>query len=275
MITPPLTALIGWPVAHSKSPKLHATWMQQCNIIGHYNAIAVAPETLVDWLRALPASGLIGVNVTVPHKETVFAWCAQTDVTAKKIGAVNTLYRDAAGAWCGTNTDAFGFMENIRNVTTNITPYLPHAVVLGAGGAARAVLVALLEAGVKRITLVNRTQEKAVQLARFMGETIHVATWEDREKILADASMLINTTSLGMQQKEPLVLDLQALPTRALVNDLVYAPLETPLLAAARARGNVVVDGLGMLIYQAQQSFACWHGITPKVTPELRAYICA
>ncbi|MDE3060003.1 MAG: shikimate dehydrogenase [Pseudomonadota bacterium] len=260
-----IAGVIGWPVSHSLSPRLHQYWLRENGIDGAYVPLVVTPDNLGDAIRALPKLGFRGINLTIPHKEAVMTFCDEIDATAKKIGAVNTLIIEN-GRIAGANTDAYGFMENVR-------PRLQgkaKAVVLGAGGAARAVCHALTEAGFKEIVVTNRTLEKAQSLAT---EKIAVAPWEERSTILERADLLVNTTSLGMTGKEALEIDLSALPKTALVTDIVYKPLMPPLLEKAKARGNPVVDGLGMLIYQAVPGFEAWFGVRPAVTEELRQYL--
>ena len=231
-------------------------------------ALAVRPENLEAAVEGLVALGFRGANVTLPHKEQVLRLCDQVTPRARRIGAVNTLVvKD--GCVEGDNTDGFGFLENLKEANPGWRPAGP-AVVLGAGGAARAILVALLEAEVAEIRLLNRTRTRAEALADELGGTIRVMDWGDWTDALAEASLLVNTTSLGMSGQPPLEIDLSPLPASALVNDIVYVPIETALLAAARARGNAVVDGLGMLLHQARPGFEAWFGVSPEVTPALR-----
>ena len=268
-----LAGVVGWPVSHSRSPRLHGFWLRQYRIDGAYLPLPVRPESLAAALRALPLLGFKGANVTVPHKEAALTIVDRASAAARRIGAVNTIIVEADGSLEGRNTDGFGFRENLRSHRPDWRPTAGPAVLLGAGGAARAVAVALLEDGVPEIRLVNRTVDRAERLAREIDGPFRVCPWADRGTVLADAALLVNTTTLGMTGQPPLDLDLAALPTDAVVNDIVYAPLETPLLAAARARGNPVVDGLGMLLHQARPGFAAWYGIEPEVTPALRAFI--
>lgn len=265
-----LAGVMGWPVSHSRSPRLHGYWLDQYAIDGAYVPLAVAPDRFDEALSGLQASGFRGVNVTVPHKEAAFRACDTIDPDAKRIGAVNTIVFGDDGSVQGSNTDAFGFIENIRQ-----TVAWPGgvAVVLGAGGAARAVCVALIDAGATEIRLINRTKRRAESLSCEFGDIIKVEDWENRSNAQLDASLLVNTTSLGMTGQPALDIDLDSLPTSAIVNDIVYAPLETPLLAAARARGNITVDGLGMLLHQARPGFEAWFGTAPDVTPALRRFV--
>lgn len=265
-----LAGVMGWPVSHSRSPHLHGYWLDQYAIDGAYVPLAVAPDRFEEALLGLQASGFRGVNVTVPHKEAAFRACDTIDSDAKRIGAVNTIVFGDDGSVRGSNTDAFGFIENIRQ-----TIAWPGgvAVVLGAGGAARAVCVALIDAGATEIRLINRTKSRAERLSREFGDIIKVEDWGNRSHAQSDASLLVNTTSLGMTGQPALDIDLANLPTSAIVNDIVYAPLETPLLAAARARGNIAVDGLGMLLHQARPGFEAWFGTAPEVTEALREFV--
>jgi shikimate dehydrogenase len=221
----------------------------------------------------LPKLGFAGANVTVPHKEAALAAADRADPQARRIGAANTVIVAADGTLEARNTDGFGFLENLRESVGDWHAAAGPAVIVGAGGTARAVAVALMEAGAPALRLVNRTVERAELLARDIGGPVQVHRWADRARALADAALLVNTTTLGMNGQPPLDLDLEGLPTTAVVNDVVYAPLETPLLAAARARGNTVVDGLGMLLHQARPGFAAWFGVEPEVTPELRRFV--
>src|SRR5690625_701934 len=263
-----LAGVLGWPIAHSRSPRLHGHWLAQYRIKGAYVPLAVHPDDLERAVEGLVALGFRGANVTLPHKERVAALCDRVSERARRIGAVNTLVvRD--GRVEGDNSDGFGFIENLKEREDAWEPTRP-AVVLGAGGAARAILVALLEAGVREIRLLNRTRARAEALAEELGRNIRVFDWGTWDDALGETGLLVNTTSLGMSGQPPLEIDLHALPASALVNDIVYVPLETPLLAAARARGNPAVDGLGMLLHQARPGFEAWFGVAPQVTPALR-----
>jgi len=270
-----LAGVMGWPVGHSLSPVLHGHWLDGLGIDGAYVPLAVAPENFAEVLKALAKMGFRGVNVTVPHKEAALAAVDDADALARRIGAVNTIVVGADGRLTGTNTDGFGFLENLKEGAPGWNPAAGPAVVLGAGGAARAVAVALIDAGAPDIKLINRTRARADRIAQDLGGPVTVHDWDDRAALLANANLLVNTTTLGMTGKDPLEIALDALPTAALVNDIVYAPLETGLLAAARARGNPAVDGLGMLLHQARPGFEAWFGAAPQVTPDLRACILA
>lgn len=262
--------VIGWPVGHSRSPALHGWWLDHYGIDGAYVPMAVRSEDLAAALRALPLLGFSGCNLTIPHKETALALVDRVEPLARRIGAVNTIVVDRDGMLEGRNTDGFGFIENLRAAHGGWSARQGPAVVIGAGGAARALLVALLDDGVPEIRLVNRTPARAEALAAEFGGTIQPIAWASRGAALAGAALLVNTTSQGMAGEAPLDLPLDRLPPQALVNDIVYVPLETPLLAAARARGNPVVDGLGMLLHQARPGFAAWFGVAPEVTSGLR-----
>lgn len=265
-----IAGVMGWPVSHSRSPRLHGHWLTQYGVDGAYIPLPVAPERFSEALAGLRAAGFQGVNVTVPHKESAFRACDVLDDAATRIGAVNTITFGPEDAIHGSNTDAFGFIENIRQTA----PWNGGvAMVLGAGGAARAICVALLDAGATEIRLLNRTRQRAESLAAEFGSIIRVEDWENRSDTQSEVSLLVNSTSLGMTGQVPLEIDLAALPTTAIVNDIVYAPLETPLLAAARSRGNVTVDGLGMLLHQARPGFEAWFGIAPQVTNALREFV--
>lgn len=270
-----LAGVMGWPVAHSKSPRLHGFWLQQLNVDGAYLSLPVSPEKLLDKVAGLPALGFRGVNLTIPHKEAVMPLCENLDETARRIGAVNTIVVEEDGALQGINTDAFGFIENLRQ-NSSWTAAAGAAVLLGAGGAARAVAVALSDAGVRDLRIVNRTSERVQTLIGSTAiKNASFVSWDERHQALDGAALVVNATSLGMQGNPSLDLNLDALPTTAVVNDIVYAPLQTPLLAAATARSNPVVDGLGMLLYQAVPSFEAWFGVRPDVTKELREFVLA
>lgn len=268
-----VAGVMGWPVGHSRSPRLHGYWLAEHGIDGAYVPFAVRPERLAEALAALPALGVRGVNLTVPHKERALDALDDVDALARRIGAVNTVVVDDAGRLSGTNTDAHGFMANLRDGARHWTAEAGPVVVLGAGGAARAVAVALIDAGVKAIRLVNRSPARAERLARDLDGPFVVRPWDERAAALRGAALVVNTTSLGMAGQPPLDVTLDAVGPGCVVSDLVYVPLETPLLAAARARGLVAVDGLGMLLHQAVPGFAAWFGVTPAVTPALRAHV--
>jgi len=260
--------VIGYPITHSLSPKLHNYWLKKYNIDGEYKAIEVKPEGLADFIKNMAANGYSGVNVTIPHKEAVMEFLYEIDHVAKAIGAVNTIVvKD--GKLIGKNTDVAGFAENIKSHIIG----KKKAVIFGAGGAARAVGKALLDLDFSQITIANRTLAKADEVRHQFDNNLEVASWEERSHLLKDADLLVNTTSLGMTGKGELEIDLSLLPTTALVTDIVYNPLITPLLAQAQARGNPTVDGLGMLLHQAVPAFEAWFGVRPVVDDELRKYM--
>jgi shikimate dehydrogenase len=265
-----LAGVFGHPVTHSRSPRLHGFWLQRYGIDGAYIPLGVPPERFGTAVHALVDLGFRGANVTIPHKLAAFEICDEVVPFARRAGAVNTLiFRD--GRIVGSNTDGFGFLESIREAAPGWRADAGPAVLLGAGGAARAIAAALFDAGAPRVTLVNRTAAKAEALARDLGGPIQVA---DRAP-LEDAALLVNTTSLGMQGQPALELDLAPLPRCAVVADIVYVPLETRLLAAARGRGLVAVDGLGMLLHQARPGFEAWFGVAPQVDQALRDVVAA
>jgi shikimate dehydrogenase len=265
--------VMGWPVAHSRSPALHGYWLKAYGIDGTYERLAVKPEDLEKNLRGLKERGYAGVNLTVPHKEAALSIVDEISPEGKRIGAVNTVFVTPDGRLTATNTDAYGFITSLKAGAPQFKASSGSAVVLGAGGAARAICVALQDAGVPTIILINRTTARAETLARDLGGNISVAAWDERGARLKNSALLVNTTTLGMTGQETLDIDLTHLPREAVVNDIVYVPLETPLLAAARARGNTVVDGLGMLLHQAQPGFKGWFGTWPDVTEGLRAHV--
>jgi len=268
-----LAGVIGWPVGHSRSPRLHGYWLEKLGIDGAYVPLAVRPEDFAHVLRALPRMGFRGANVTVPHKEQALALVDHVEPLARRIGAVNTLVVRDDGSIEGRNTDAFGFLENLCHGAPHWQPQAGPAVVLGAGGAARAVCAALIDAGVPEIRLINRSTARAEQVAADIGGRFTVLGWDRLAGALEGAALLVNTTTLGMTGQPPLEIDLSPLPAHAVVNDIVYAPLMTDLLVAAAARGNPVVDGLGMLLWQAAPGFEAWFGQRPEVTPALRDFV--
>lgn len=269
-----LAGVMGWPVGHSLSPRLHGYWLEHYGIDGAYVPLAVAPEHFASALGSLAEMGFRGVNLTIPHKQAALALCDEVAPLAQRMGAVNTLVFED-GRLSGSNTDAFGFLENLRQGVPDWDPAAGPALVLGAGGAARAVAVALLDAGVPELRLANRTGARAEALAEELGAEVTAVAWDARAAALEGLGLLVNATSLGMTGQPPLELELEGLPKGALVADIVYVPLETPLLARARSRGNPAVDGLGMLLHQARPGFEAWFGVAPEVTPELRAFVLA
>lgn len=268
-----LAGVMGWPIGHSLSPRLHGYWLRQYAVDGAYVPLAVRREDFAGTVRMLPRLGFAGANVTVPHKEAALAAVDEAAGEARRIGAVNTIVVRADGSLMGWNSDGFGFMESLKAGLPEWNPGLGPAVVLGAGGAARAVCAALVDGGVPELRLVNRTASRAEALAADIGGPIEVVSWAERESALDGARLLTNTTTLGMAGNPPLDLVLERLPPEAAVTDIVYAPLRTPLLVAAAARGNPTVDGLGMLLHQARPGFAAWFGVEPEVTDEMRAFV--
>lgn len=278
-----LAAVLGDPVGHSRSPRLHGYWLAKNAIDGAYVPLHVREGHLGSALSSLAELGFAGCNLTIPHKEAALGLMDKVDEAAEAIGAVNTVVF-SEGRMLGRNTDAEGFSEGLRaslaTQSKNLEAYLAHAVVLGAGGASRAVIYALLKAGVKRITLLNRSRHRADALvkdfASIAGATpMQVLPWDALETALPTASLLVNATSLGMQGQPALEITMQALPVNCLVTDIVYTPLETALLASARAHGCTVVDGLHMLIHQARAGFAAWYGVWPEVDTDLHALLVA
>jgi shikimate dehydrogenase len=267
--------VIGWPVEHSRSPAIHRFWLKRYGIDGAYEKEAVAPEELARFLGSLMARGYAGANVTLPHKEEALRLAALADEAARAIGAANTLWLDGEGRLHASNSDAYGFMSNLNEEAPQWNEGRRPVLVLGAGGAARAILHGLIAQGASRILIANRTRDRAEALADAFGPTVRVIDWKDRNRALGGCGLLVNATSLGMTGKGRLDIDLEALPSNAVVADIVYSPLETELLAAARARGNRVVDGLGMLLHQAVPGFERWFGVRPEVTVELKAHVAA
>ena len=268
-----LAGVMGYPVMHSRSPKLHNYWLAKYGLTGTYVPLAIKAEHLHAALRALPALGFSGCNLTIPHKEAALAIVDRIDPLARRIGAVNCVVVAADGSLAGQNHDAFGYIESVREAQPAWRADAGPIVVIGAGGGARAVLVSLIDQGAREIRLVNRTPARAKALTGELGGPITALGWEQREVALKGAAMLVNATNQGMVGEPPLDLALDALPVSALVSDIIYIPRETALLAAARKRGNPTVNGLGMLLHQARPAFHAWFGIVPEVTPELRAMI--
>ena len=266
------TGIIGWPVAQSLSPVIHAYWRAKHAITGDYRLFPIDPAHFAEQLKTVKTRSVRGFNVTVPHKETIIPFLDTVDDAARHIGAVNTVVRDGA-TWRGTNTDAYGFITHLKEQVGDLQPYIDKVVVLGAGGAARAVIVALQEAGARQMVITNRTKPTADMLAAEFG--VKAAAWEEKENQLQAAGLLVNTTVLGMKGKPPLEIDIKNLPPAAAVYDIVYAPLETELLKKAKATGRRPVDGLGMLLYQAQRAFQEWHGVLPAVDDGLRTAVLA
>ena len=278
MSTPPsfgLAGIIGMPVAHSRSPVVHNYWLEEHGLPGRYVLLPVRPDRLADALKGLVALGFRGVNVTTPHKQAVMPLLDHVDPMATRIGAVNTIVVQPDGTLRGFNNDGNGFVQSLRDEKPDWRADHGPIVVVGAGGAARAILVALTAQGAKEIRLVNRTRDTADALARELGGPIRVVAWDDRASALGDAATLINATTQGSAGKPPLDLPLDTLPHNAIVGDAIYVPPETPLLAAAKARGNRTVNGLGMLLNQARPAFQAWFGPLPTITPGLKRAIAA
>jgi shikimate dehydrogenase len=269
---PRAACLIGWPAAHSRSPLIHHYWLRTLGIEGGYNIEAVPPEGFAEFVLHLSTHGFVGANVTIPHKERALA-LSMPDARALSVGAANTLWYDGAELR-STNTDIEGFINNLDACAPGWDT-ASDALVLGAGGSSRAVVFGLIERGIKHVHLANRTIERARALADQFGGSVHPVAWDAVGDLLPRAGLLVNTTSLGMHGQPALELDVNLLPSHAVVADLVYVPLETPLLSAARGRGLKVADGLGMLLHQAVRGFELWFGQRPEVTSELRDLVVA
>jgi shikimate dehydrogenase len=270
-----LAGVIGFPVAHSRSPALHGYWLKKYDIDGAYVPLAVKPEELRRVLQTLPVMGFVGCNLTIPHKEDGLKAVDDYDNSARRAGGVNTIVVGPRNNILGSSSDGYGFIAALKAAVPEFKAGEAPAVVLGAGGAARAVVASLLDDGVREVRLVNRTPERATKLAKALGGEVSGIAWEKRAEALDGAGLLVNATSLGMEGQPALELPLDALPTAAVVYDIVYVPLETPLLAAARSRGNIGVDGLGMLLHQAQPGFEAWFGVKPEVDDGLRQAVLA
>jgi shikimate dehydrogenase len=268
-----LAGVMGWPISQSRSPMLHNYWFKQHGLAGSYVPLAVKPDDIHTALRALPALGFSGVNLTIPHKQTAMADMAEIDAIGRGIGALNLVVVRPDGSLFGTNSDAYGCIANIRQMQPDWRADAGPIVVVGAGGAARTAIWALADQGVKEIRMVNRTHQRAVTVAKDLGAPLKVYRWEERHDVLDGAALLVNATNQGMVGQQPLDLKLDKLPQSAIVYDIVYNPIETPLLAAARARGHRVIPGLGMLLNQAPPAWKAWFGIEPQVTAELRKLI--
>ena len=268
-----LAGVMGWPVMHSRSPKLHNYWFERYGLAGTYVPLAIQPERLEAALRALPALGFAGCNLTIPHKEQALRIVDHADARARRIGAISCVTVNADGSLTGTNNDWYGFVENLREAFPGWRADAGPAVVMGAGGASRAVVDALIHEGAKEIRLINRTRARAESLAAALGGPVTVLGWDERHRALEGAALLVNTTSQGMVGNPPLDLSLDALPSSAEVCDIIYIPGETPLLKAARERGNRTVNGLGMLLHQGRPAWRSWFDREVEVTAELRALI--
>ena len=268
-----IAGLLCWPTFQSRSPVIHNHWLEQYGIAGRYVLFPVPPERLEQAVRGLSALGLRGCNVTTPHKQAIFPLLDRVDDLARRIGAVNTVVVEPDGTLTGFNNDGNGFIQSLRDADPKWRPDSGPILVLGAGGASRAVVASLAAQGAKEIRVCNRTADKAQEIAAAVGNVVKVVPWEQREEALDGIAMLANATSLGMAGKPPLPMPLDRLPAHAIVGDLIYLPPETPLLAAARQRGNVTVNGLGLLLNQARPAFNAWFGVMPEITPALRAAI--
>ena len=270
MKTAPVVAVLGYPIHHSKSPKMHGYWLNQAGVSGYYVPLEIHPDNFENALKNMPKLGFRGANVTIPHKERALQIADFVSERAQRIGAANTLYFDADGKIHADNTDGYGFITNLKKGAPEWNAKSGTALVLGAGGAARAILDALITEETPIIYLTNRTKERALDLASEFGNGIEVLDWDKKNSVLAEVKTLINTTSLGMNGEGDLGLDFSQLTSAMTVTDIVYTPLETDLLKHAKQRGCTCVDGLGMLIYQGVPGFSNWFGENPKVTDELR-----
>lgn len=263
---------IGWPITHVRSPLIHGFWLKRYGIDGAYGREAVEPGGVAAFLRSLGDRGLAGCNVTIPHKEAAFAAMDEVDPGAVAVGAVNTVWLDG-GRLVGMNSDVIGFLKNLDQQAPGWEGEVGHALVLGAGGAARGIVHGLLSRGIPVVTVANRSLAKAEVIAAGHPRAIRAASWNDLPRLIGDADLLVNTTSLGMVGQPPLDLPLDGLKPSAIVSDIVYVPLETDLLVRAAARGHRTVEGLGMLLHQAVPGFERWFGVTPEVTPDLHAHL--
>lgn len=269
-----LAGVVGDPISHSLSPQLHGYWLSKYNINGEYQAFHVTSEDLPEFLSILKTHGISGVNLTVPHKEQAMRLVDEVDIVAQRIGAINTIYFDITGKMIGTNTDGYGFLTHLKQSAENWRADIGPVVIMGAGGAARAVIISLLDDGVAEIRLTNRTQSRAQALATEINDPrIRVIPWEVKEVALGGAALLVNVTTLGMQGQPPLEISLNRLPPSATVYDIVYNPLETELLKKAKENGNICVDGLGMLLHQAAAGFELWYRQKPIVDDGLRKHM--
>ncbi|HEY3532426.1 MAG TPA: shikimate dehydrogenase [Casimicrobiaceae bacterium] len=270
-----IAGLFGWPVAHSRSPVIHNHWLARYGIPGRYVLFGVPPERLEAAVRGIAVLGLRGCNVTTPHKQTIFPMLDHVDELARKIGAINTVVVGDDGALSGFNNDGNGFVQSVRDAAAGWRPDAGPITIVGAGGAARAIIASLQAQGAREVRVVNRTRSRADELQAWFGAPVVAVSWEERSSALEGARLLVNATNQGMAGKPALDLALDALPKDAIVGDVIYVPPETPLLATARARGHVTVNGLGMLLNQARPAFNAWFGVMPEITPELRAAIAA
>ena len=270
-----LAGVMGWPVAHTRSPAIHNHWIAQHGLKGAYVQLPVQPDRLETAIRGLMALGFAGCNVTVPHKVSAMQFMDELHPTARRVAAINTIVVQPDGRLLGMNNDGAGYIQSLRDADATWRGDAGPALVLGAGGAARAIVVALLDEGVPELRITNRTLERAQELANDFGDRVTVVPWAERNDAMAGVSLLVNTTTLGMHGQAPLDVALGALPLEAMVSDAIYIPLETPLLTQARLRGHRTVNGLGMLLNQARPAFQSWFGVLPEITPELRAAVQA
>jgi shikimate dehydrogenase len=264
--------VVGWPIEHSRSPTIHRYWLQELGLPGSYEKFAVRPVEFRSFVDKIGEDALVGANVTAPHKEAAFNACDARTPVAEALGAVNTLWREDGQLW-GDNTDVAGFLANLDEATPGWDEARKLAVVIGAGGAARAIVYALLSRGFERVAIVNRTPARAEALAAHFGGSTTAVPWADLANELGRADLLVNASTLGMIGQPALTIELSALPEHAVVTDAVYVPLRTPLIEAANARGLRFAEGLGMLLHQAAPAFARWFGRRPAVTPALRALV--
>ena len=270
-----LAGVMGWPVAHTRSPAIHNHWIAQYSLKGAYVQLPVQPQNLEAAIRGLPALGFAGCNITVPHKVNAMQLMDTLHPAARRVAAINTVVVQADGSLLGMNNDGYGYIQSLRDAQPDWRGDAGPALVMGAGGAARAIVVALLDEGVPEVRLCNRTQEKAQALKDAFGDRVTVVPWADRNSAMAGVRLLVNTTTQGMHGQPALDVALDDLPAEALVSDAIYIPLETPLLAAARQRGHQTVNGLGMLLNQARPAFHAWFGVQPELTPGLIAAVQA
>lgn len=271
-IEPIRAGVIGWPIHHSRSPIIHNHWLNAQSINGRYETIAVSPDGADEFFKGFKTSGLAGFNITIPHKEAVIPYLDHIDEAATAIGAVNTVWLED-GKMCGSNSDWIGFSDNLDQWVAGWDRHNEHALILGAGGAARGIIFALIKRGFKNITVANRTLSRAQDLANHFGSVVSAIELSLAEQVIESCTLIINTTSLGMDNNPPLPLTLEAIKPDCLVTDIVYTPLETPLLKLAKSKGNQTVDGLGMLLHQAKMGSKLWFGGNPVVSDELRTLV--
>ena len=266
---------MGWPVAHTRSPAIHNHWIAQYSLKGAYVQLPVQPQNLEAAIRGLPALGFAGCNITVPHKVNAMQLMDTLHPAARRIAAINTVVVQADGSLMGVNNDGIGYIQSLRDAKPDWRGDVGPALVLGAGGAARAIVVALLDEGVPEVRLCNRTQDKAQALKDAFGDRVTIIPWAERNSAMAGVRLLVNTTTQGLHGQPALDVVLDDLPAEALVSDAIYIPLETPLLAAARQRGHQTVNGLFILLNQARPAFQAWFGVSPEITPGLLAAVQA